>query len=146
MRSNWAKVLTIGALAATNVAAQETYRCNYMRREACDVKSPCAPVKIGTAYLLIPALRNLLAASPDGIPDRAQVQRCDDSGCTSLPVVASQSGAFLNVSSPEAGWLLKLHLGFGDREPAMRGSFVEVTTVFLGTLVSYGSCRNWPIR
>ena len=114
----------------------ENTRCNYTRRMACG-SGGCA-AKQSEMFLLLPASVSELVTPTGDTP--AIVQRCDNAGCTDVPVVAFRSGAFVEVVSPGSGYLLKLQATdvFGEG----KGDFVEVATSLLAAMVSYGSCTG----
>lgn len=57
--------------------------------------------------------------------------RCDAKGCDDYRASVTKSGDFINIALPERGMLAKISIDNG---------FVEVATVGLTTLISYGVC------
>lgn len=140
-----AQLLAVGHLAFWTPALvaqvrQEEVRCDYLRRTVCSAAG-CKSIPIGKAFLVIPSLDNLNTFDPE-LDKFPEIRRCDDKGCTPVAVQPSPSGAFLNLSS--GGYILKLTTTSEELSGLIRGEFVEVTTQFLTTLVSYGSCRLPP--
>jgi hypothetical protein len=67
--------------------------------------------------------------------------RCDVKGCDSYPVKVTRSGLFTHfIPSENQAMLFKViteDILLGDK-----GEFVDVATLGLGTLVSYGKCQE----
>lgn len=66
-------------------------------------------------------------------PDRGIYARCDMEGCDEYLATMSVSGDHVNIALPERGMLAKIALD--------DGAFVEVATLGMSTLVSFGTCR-----
>ncbi len=135
-----AAALTL-VLATPAVAGQtQDVRCSYVRKVDC-TSSGCQEGTVGSAYLLLPHVRTLIAQTIKadhgaGLP---AIRRCDTKGCTPVEVTASLGGAFVNVTQPSAAYFLKLStvdMGTGLR----LGDFVEVASLMLGTVTYFGSC------
>jgi hypothetical protein len=135
----------LGLLTLTGSAArpaQDQHRCTYDRRAVCDERG-CRPIPVGQSYLLIPDRLDLeLATAPRLEGDSiVSVRRCDEKGCTSVPVLTAPSGAFLNAWADGGGYVIKFVSHAEALGPAARrGQFVEVATAMLTTYVSYGAC------
>jgi hypothetical protein len=72
------------------------------------------------------------------------VRRCDDQGCTPVSTTAEVTGIFVNLSAPNAGYLLKI--AWFDEDILFHikaGEFVEVATQALDAYLGFGAC---PVR
>ena len=65
---------------------------------------------------------------------KAKYSRCDTQGCDDCDMVTQQGGNYINiVPIPPNGSMAKVALD--------DGSFLEVATLMLSTLVSFGTCK-----
>lgn len=137
-------IVTASLVAAANVvsAQPEDVRCNYTRKIECSA-SGCQNGVVGAAYLLLPRLEALRSATirAEGVADLPTIRRCDGKGCSSVVVRATLSGAFMNIAQYNGAYFLKIaSVDLGDLGPPV-GDFVEVNSLFLGTITYFGSCK-----
>jgi hypothetical protein len=137
-----ALILLVGAPTTQSQSQSQSqdFRCDYGGRFDCTA-SGCTKGEVGFAYLLVPHVDSLMAAtiSADGVAKLPAIRRCDAKGCSAVTVRASLSGAFVNVAQYDGTYFLKIStidLGDGLRP----GSFVEVASQFLSTITYFGSC------
>ena len=142
------QVATLVALLVLAVTTKSTaqglpdeVRCNYTRQAVCDSEG-CREMELGSSFLVIPALPDLLRPShQERSAPQLQIRRCDDTGCTPATVRAAASGVFVNVWKADGGYMLKV--ASETQEPAVihRGDFVDVATLMLTSIVSHGRCE-----
>lgn len=133
-------LLGVLTLLATPLAGQrDEYRCEYTHRESCGPNG-CEEIPIDDSYLLVPELSVLQSAGWDLLATDVTIRRCDSKGCTPVRVASSVSGAFLNTWSSR-GYMVKF-ANWEKDSPLLgpAGTFVEIATLSLGTLVGYGQC------
>jgi hypothetical protein len=141
-------VAAICVIGSDVVRAQqgESFKCDYRRVIIC-ASSGCKEGEIGSAYLLVPPVGLLTAATnrADRVagpprPPLPTIQRCVAKGCSPVVVRAVLNGAFINISQDNGAYFLKIltvDLGEGNRI----GDFVEVASTFLSTITYFGSCK-----
>lgn len=137
-------IMTASLVAAGSVvlAQPEDVRCNYTRKIECSAPG-CHNGVVGAAYLLLPRLEALRSATirAKGAADLPTIRRCDAKGCSPVVVRATLSGAFTNITQYNGAYFLKIaSVDLGDLGPPV-GEFVEVTSLFLGTITYFGSCK-----
>jgi len=139
----WSILTALLAAMATAPAGQpDDIRCDYSRKIECST-SGCQNGVVGNAYLLLPRLEALRAATirARGVADLPTIRRCDAKGCSSAVVRATLSGAFTNIAQYDGAYFLKIaSVDLGDLGPPV-GDFVEVNSLFLGTITYFGSCK-----
>ncbi len=131
-------VLVFGTMAVFGQAHE--FKCGYAKKVECSA-SGCQTTQIGSAYLLLPDVDSLIAATirADTNADLPTIRRCDAKGCSSVIVRASLSGAFVNITQYDGSYFLKIStIDLGDGMKS--GDFVEVASQFLGTITYFGSC------
>jgi hypothetical protein len=65
---------------------------------------------------------------------KAKYSRCDTQGCDDYDMITQQAGNYINiVPIPPNGSIAKVAID--------DGSFLEVATLMLSTLVSFGTCK-----
>ena len=142
-RRVWSSVTALLVAMANVVSAQpEDVRCNYTRKIERSA-SGCQNGVVGTAYLLLPRLEALQAATirAEGVADLPTIRRCDTKGCSPVVVRATLSGAFTNISQYDGAYFLKIaSVDLGDLGPPV-GDFVEINSLFLSTITYFGSCK-----
>ncbi len=122
--------------------ASET-KCMYSRKIECS-RTGCQTAPVGGAYLLVPPVDYLLAATirASSASEWPNIRRCDSAGCTPVAVRASLGGAFVNISQPDGSYFLKVSTV--DVGPELQaGDFVEVASQLLGTVTYFGACRQF---
>jgi hypothetical protein len=117
MRSAKAVVVLTTALAGCSASANASVRCVIQPKYSCSPEG-CESVKPSVSIRID--------------PERGTYSRCDFKGCDDYAAAISRSGDFVNVALPERGMLAKVSTS--------DGGFVEIVTLGLGTLVSYGTC------
>ncbi len=134
-----AGVLTL--ITAPLAGQHKEYRCNYTHRESCGPNG-CEEIPTEDAYLLVPGLSVLRTAGSSLLTTDVVIRRCDSQGCTPVTVTSFTSGAFLNVwRVAPGGYMLKFaNWEEDDALLGPAGEFVEIATVWLNALVSYGRC------
>jgi hypothetical protein len=132
----------VAAASDIGFAQPEDVRCNYSRRIDCSAAG-CQNGVVGAQYLLLPRLEALRSATirAKGVADLPTIRRCDAKGCAPVTVRATLSGAFTNIAQYDGAYFLKVaSVDLGDLGPPV-GDFVEVNSLFLGTITYFGSCN-----
>jgi hypothetical protein len=106
-------------LLAANTANAQTWRCTATEKWICQPGAGCQQNPV-TVFNRFDAARRTYS-------------RCDIRGCDTYGAQVSQSGAFLIIDVPGRGMVAKTSID--------GSSFVEIATLMMTTLVSYGACR-----
>ena len=135
-----AAMTSIGAVAAP--AQGGAFRCDYTRKVACDA-SGCTADAIGSAYLLLPNVRSMvadtvLANTGPGLPT---IRRCDSRGRDPVVVRAWLNGAFVDITQPDRSYFIKIATIELASQGVKLGAFVEVAATSVGTVTYFGSCK-----
>jgi hypothetical protein len=115
-------VITAAALVMVVVAEPvhaAPIACSIDQKFSCGRSSGCEAVSPGGFYNLIDE-------------ERQTFSRCDEKGCDEYPAIFTRSGLFINITIVP-GAFAKLSDSRG---------LVEVVTLGLGVLVSYGTCSR----
>jgi len=100
-------------------AAAETMTCRITAKHSCDPASGCRSI--------LPGVWNVLDVT------RHTYARCDARGCDTYDASFSRSGAFIVIDIPTRGMVAKV--------AADRSSFLEVATLGMTALNSFGACE-----
>ena len=133
-------ILATPILASAQDEQPNEVRCNYDIQFRCN-ESGCQTLKDGEAFLLVPKLDTILDTTT--VENLLTVRRCDEIGCTPVTVIPKREGIFLNMTSAEGGYLLKLMaIDVTPKLLVRHGDFVEIATLFLDVWISYGNCTE----
>ena len=111
-------VMIFCALLASPAAA-ETMTCRITAKHSCEPATECKKIQ--------PGVWNVLDVA------KQTYARCDARGCDSYDASFSPSGAFIVIDVPSRGMVAKV--------AADKSSFLEVATLGMTALNSFGSCE-----